>query len=423
MMAAAASLAWLRLPGTARAVFWAEDGAVFVHDAMVENPFAIILQPYSGYLHAAPRILAGIVVSVTPVTLYPQVTTALSMSVVAAIAVAVFYLSAHVEVGLVGRVGLFAVTIVSPASAVEVLGNFANLHWYFLWLAPWVFISRPRSRHGGALWGVVALLILLTEVQAVLFLPLLLWRVRGSNRLWIAAGALLGAAGQVSVTLLFPRGSAFPAVDTAMLLLTAKGYVLHVGGGLWGLSNPAPTVVVVTGWLVATAALFAPYIAIAFWSVLKAPALRAPTIAALVASALLWVAAAFVNDLPRQVARQIAALSRDGRAEILTLRHAVVPALLMAAVALLGADHLIRLATRWARTAGIAMTAVLAGVALLSFTGDPAAQRRHTEVGWSAQLAAATLACTDLPAEASIDVAIAPKTWTMSVPCERLRQP
>ena len=31
----------------------------------------------------------------------------------------------------------------------EVLGNEANLHWIFLWLAPWLLLANPRTRWGG----------------------------------------------------------------------------------------------------------------------------------------------------------------------------------------------------------------------------------------------------------------------------------
>ncbi len=71
------------------------------------------------------------------------------------------------------RLVLAAVPVVLPLAPVEISGNVANLHWYAMALVPWLFSYRARTWWGS---GVVALLTLaatLTELQTVLFLPLL----------------------------------------------------------------------------------------------------------------------------------------------------------------------------------------------------------------------------------------------------------
>ena len=57
---ACAVVAWLRLPAIAHDTFWAEDGRTFVSQAALGGP-GVLLQPYAGYLHTIPRLVAAVV--------------------------------------------------------------------------------------------------------------------------------------------------------------------------------------------------------------------------------------------------------------------------------------------------------------------------------------------------------------------------
>ena len=422
LVGVAAVLGWMRLPASARGVFWAEDGKVFVQAALQGETFGatLLLEPYGGYLHLVPRVLAAMVVSWSPLATSPQVTTALSVVVVGLIAAAVFHLSAHLAIGLVGRLGLYAITFLSPAGAVETLGNLANLHWYFLWLAPWLFLARPRTRGAAIVWGLVALVAVLTEVQAIIFIPLVLWKFRGSGRGWIAFGAVAGALAQVTGTLLYPRGMTLPDVTPTFAALVGQGFVIHVGGAAWTATSPALPLAATWGWPATTLLLLGPFLALAGWLLWKG---RLGGLALLlVASAcLLWIAASVVNNLPLIIARQVAVPTGQAPPGVLVLRHAVVPAMLLAAVAVVAADELVRRGGARAISAGTVILVALGVSTVMSFSGLAAAQRRHSDASWADQLASGPAVCS-APGSVSLPVVIAPKGWQMLVPCERVGQ-
>jgi len=224
------AVAWFRLDGTTRGTGWADDRQ-FLQDAVEQGLWSSLFDSYAGYLHVVPRLLAQLMLWVAP---FPDVVTALTLAsclVAGLIGALVFTCCASVVDHLTARLALGAVTVLVPAAPIEVSGNISNLHWYFLWLAPWLLMAAPSRWLTGVALGVVALLAGLTEIQVALFVPLVLVEARNKYRLPVVAGLLLGVAAQVVATLTSPRTD--PYGSPPNLHDVAEAYPVHVVVPVW----------------------------------------------------------------------------------------------------------------------------------------------------------------------------------------------
>lgn len=205
VLAGASVTAWLRLTAVTRGTIWAEDGK-YLNDALVRRGLGDLLRPNGGYLQLVPRVVAALVLALAPVTQFALALTAAACLTAGVCAAVVYVCSSAVTSSTLARAGFASVTVLAPMLPVEVLGNMANIHWFFLWAAPWLLLYSPRTRAGAAALGAFALVGALSEIQVLVALPLVL--VDRRNRLkWVVAGGLaLGGAAQVATTLLNPRG-------------------------------------------------------------------------------------------------------------------------------------------------------------------------------------------------------------------------
>jgi hypothetical protein len=402
-----AVVAWLRLDGNTRGTLWAEDGYEFITDALHG---ASVFTPYDGYLHVVPRMIADLVVLCVPVPQYAVAMTAASMLVAAAIGLLVFGVTAHLGLSRWARAGLALLAVLAPALITEVSGNAANLHWLFLWLSPWLFLARPATRSRAVMLGLVALLATTTEIQTVLFLPLLLVGARDRLRWPLAVGALTGATAQLTVLLLTGREGTpgHPGLES-----TVNGYPLQVAGGAW--TTPVTSVIRGTaehGWFVAYG-LLVPFVLAAGVIVLRAPHLRTLVGALLGGSFVVW-AAGFQLNYPADA---------DVLALIGSLRHAVVPSMFLLALAVIAADQLVASAgpRAWApRAVGGLLAACVAAACVLSADGRGDSLRSNGP-GWAPAVAEARSVCLAEGAT-SVDITIAPggDRWTFAFSCRRL---
>ncbi|AIV40447.1 hypothetical protein [Curtobacterium sp. MR_MD2014] len=279
----AALAAWVRLGPVARGTAWAEDAGLFFREHLALGSAASVVEPYAGYLHVVPRLVVDVGFAL-PIAWYALTVTTLCCVLTGAACAGVFVLAADAVPSAVLRVVLAAVPVLLPTAPWEVLGNAANLHTTALLLAPWVFAHRARTRTGAVTLALVAVLVLTTEVQALLFLPLLLlaW-VPGRDRAR-ATGASAGRADAASAAVP-PASSAVPsrrarvlralpvtvaalgagAAQVVTALTTdrdsprgdpsgrdvASGYLLQTVGGLWRADLAAVgRAVVASGWWV-----------------------------------------------------------------------------------------------------------------------------------------------------------------------------
>lgn len=220
-----ALLSWIRLPTLTRDTLWAEDIRNFLGDAVRYGPVQALFRSYAGYLHTVPRTIAGLTVEFAPVSTWANSMT-LGACVVTGIVGGLVFIATGTTVRWVpARLLIASVTFLVPLAPREVLGNAANLHWYFLWLAPWLLLYRPASRAAAWVMAAAALFATLTEIQMALFLPLMLWQRRNRLRLPIRALYLFGIALQLVATLTTPRG--IPSTQSVGLASVAYGYLIN----------------------------------------------------------------------------------------------------------------------------------------------------------------------------------------------------
>lgn len=196
----------LRIPALEHDVVWAEDGAVFLRDAL-DDPIGSLLAPYAGYQHLLPRVLAGLIVGVVPLAGYALTVFWVSAVVAALVCAATIRLARWTVPWLPARIALALIPVVLPLMAPEIIGNLADMHIFMLWLGVWIALSKPGSRAEAWAWAVAALLATMTEVQLLLLLPVVLARFRPrAPLLWPVIGAfLLGLVAQLLTWLLSPR--------------------------------------------------------------------------------------------------------------------------------------------------------------------------------------------------------------------------
>lgn len=419
-----AVIAWLRLDSTTRATVWAEDGAVFLGARLASGPVDSVLQVYAGYLHVVPRLLTELAVLVAPVDDYAQVVTALSCAVAGAVGAGVFVCSRPLVHSPLVRVALAAATVLVPAAPIEVMGNLANLHWYLLWLSPWLLLARPSRWRWSVVLGVVALLVGLTEIQAALFVPLAVVTLR-DRRSWPAViGLTTGVVAQVVASVAHPRPG--PVSEAPSVLDLAKGYLVDVVLPIWHPSGRgAGHLLTGGGWAGATA-LAAPFVlltvavaAVAVRSLVRRrrPAPTAPLWIAIVLGATVpYVASMVVNSSPLLAYDSLDLSVVAARAP---QRYGVVPGLFLVAGVLLWADRWVARATTWRRATGYALVAVT--VATLAWHARVDGTYRSGGPTWASGVAAARAACAE--GAPAVPVGAAPQygPWMVTVPCDVLR--
>ena len=246
---ATTALAWSRLDPITRRTLWAEDGAVFLTDALYADAFHTLLRPYGGYLHVVPRLVVEVTTIAAAPARYALVVNALACAVAGGVAALVYVCSREVTESRLLRSGLAAITVVVPSLPREVLGNTANLHWFFLWLTPWLLLYRPRSRTGSVLLGLAALAGALTEIQMALFVPLAAWRWRDRHGWPVRLGLLVGVAAQIMTLAHAVRPQPTGTPSDARTIVA--GYLVNAVMTLWAGSASAITHVVAEfGWSV-----------------------------------------------------------------------------------------------------------------------------------------------------------------------------
>ena len=126
-----------------RVTLWAEDGVIFIHDALTHPSLGEALEPAQGYLNVVPRLIAW-AVSTAPVSQQAALMAITSAAVQASVAVLAYVVfSSHRPGSWMGLV--LAALVASPTVGPETVRNVANLQWFLLFAACWAMFWRPRS--------------------------------------------------------------------------------------------------------------------------------------------------------------------------------------------------------------------------------------------------------------------------------------
>lgn len=411
-----AALAWLRLPVTARDTLWAEDGRDFLQGA-IDAGFAETFAPYGGYLHVIPRIIAGFAAAL-PVESMAIAMTAGSCLVAGGCA-AVVWLCARRILLPAHAVLLAALTVLAPLAAREVLGNTANLHTLMMWTLLWLLLVTPRRATIAVASAILAALAALTEIQAVLLIPVALWRVRHPMRRIVAAGLLAGSSAQIIAALLSPRRqTAFGHVEP---LSYAKGLVVNA---VLPFLLPQQEI----GPVLAGRSLLVVLGAAAVLGVLLGVLLRSASrshrilVALLLAGAVIvYCGSVYANpedyyDYAGHTARQLRSIWLP--------RYGVLPSMLVAAAVVVAADGTVR--ARRDRSGAGRTSALLARIAVAALASSlvlhvvPWDTRRSQGPAWSPQVEDARRLCAQAPPRDDVTLKQT-LAWEVTVPCDRIR--
>lgn len=405
--AAAAVLSWVRLDPKTRGVVWAEDGW-FLQNRIEDGPLQSILDPYEGYLHVLPRIIVD-VSSLVPLADYAVAVTALCCLTVGAVAGLTYLCSRDVVASRAARVALGLVPALVPTAAAEVLGNTANLHWYLLWLTPWLLLFRPTSKRQAWALAVLMLVVTLSEIQALYFLPLALLGLRDRRRLPMRVTMALGIAVQLVMALTDDRK---PDEGTPALLDLVQGYGLHVFlqqlyPGTYGVGD----VLVERGWFLVVLASLPFLLVLAALVVTTRGRDRLLTATVLVGALAPYVVAMVLNF------KSFLAFDDfdfETLAIFAPLRYTIVPAMFVLAAAVVVADRLFTRPSAPPRVLGVGLLAAVIALGLWHLDAGPT--KRTRERGWADDIERAVARCDDTGL-AIVEIKTSPESWEVFLEC------
>lgn len=403
------AVAWLRIPAAARGTMWAEDGAIFLTRAA--NPDQLtdwVFTAYDGYTHALSQSIALAVWNLVPLEYAAVAFTASTCLVAGIVGGAIFAITKRWRLNLVGRLLMASITVLVPGLTSEVLGNLANVHWFLLWLTPFVLLIRPRTWMGAVGLGLALFVIGTSEVQSFAFAPLLLWRIRDRRRWVLALGVLAAGIFQSAAILAGSRERG----TTPSLAAVLDGYFLQVPlAGLLGTTDSASAAVGYTGWIIAYVAVV-PFAACAVWLAWRSP--HRLSLIALFASAsiVLWCVGFAVNYNSSFDYADMSQSQLIGG--VSSLRYAVVPTMfLFGTVALAVGSERPRGPGRLS-AARLLVSVMTLSILIVAFHVH-VAPARASGPNWRSSIATLTQVCTG--DENSVIVPIAPQGWTAELPC------
>jgi len=163
-------------------LLWAEDGAVFISQALREGPNAIFTA-YAGYLHVVPRLAAEAAL-LFPLPIVPAVTTVSAALIVSILACACFvFLETRLR-SVPLRFAAWLVCLALPTMGGDVANNLANLHWFLLIAAFCAVMCQATSRAVAAAQAFVVFGAATSDALALLLIPFFIvrWWIGPSRR-------------------------------------------------------------------------------------------------------------------------------------------------------------------------------------------------------------------------------------------------
>ncbi|MGH3680701.1 MAG: hypothetical protein ACRDT2_10700 [Natronosporangium sp.] len=392
---AGAAVSLLRQPGALDTV-WAEDGQVFLADAVNLPVHEALASSYAGYFHTGPRLLAELV-ALTPAGANAAIVAVAAAAVTAALAVLVYMASAAHLPSPVARVVAAAIVVVPPLAQGDLPNSIANLHWPALYALFWVLLWTPARWPGQALGLATVVLVTTSDILVVALLPLSLVRFAVRRDRYSAALAAVFAAGVALQALGLLSGASDRDTDLNPARAVV-GYLLRavpgaLAGSRWlGPDHTSLRWLALAGaaWLLVAVAVFAA------WRRLTRPD---------------WLLAGVA--IVHSVALYALPVMLSG---VATERYAVAPAMLVV-VALLA---LLPPEPGPAGRAGMALVALLAVVCAVNLRVPTP---REAGPLWSDELTRARVSCaTPGTATASLRLPPADSGWQAELPCRHLRE-
>jgi hypothetical protein len=384
---------------------WAEDGPVFLGEALSHGFFTAVATPHAEYLVVLPRLIAeiGAIVPLHDAAVAMNLTAAL---VVALSGLAVWFASAgHIHSPFLRA--LLVVLAVLPPVAGETVASPANVAWHTTFAAFWLLLWRPGTRRGAYLSAVLIFTTCLSSPAAFFLTPIALMRaiaIRDRNDALIAGAFGLALAIQLPVTALSNEQVSTYVwtwnILTTFLQRVVNGAVLGIelGGSAWA----------DWGWtfLIAISVAVAAFLAVL---ALRAPSRRIVAAIAIGTSVLMFLGTGYSRALGDAMTWPPEIYNNVGG------RYALVPTLLLISGAFVLLDS--------RRASGSRLVAVIATIAVLlvsvAYSFDVKAAPDRGGPKWKASLDAGAAKC-EAKELAEVPVFVAPEGWTMTVPCDRL---
>lgn len=290
------------------------------------------------------------------------------------------------------------------------VGDLNNIHYYLLYLFPWLLFAVPRSRRAMCGLAVVAALSVLSEPQLIIYLPLValvFWKrpfTRILGVVWV-----VGMIAQVLSTT-HHRQSDLHDVKSGI-----AGYLVNVVGTNFTPNGPALGSLIARsgwGWLITIGVLI---LAVIGWLVRQTRSwTRLAVVSMVLASPVAWAMAYYLND---HRSFRVDLMS-DQQLEHLTLtRWGTGAAMLLAAVIPFCADVV---SSRYPAARWVPPVMVTGMVAVMCIGFSRSDNIRNNGHPWTAELAVARVVCANPEVEVAA-VPQSPRTWTIAIPCSRLR--
>jgi hypothetical protein len=411
-----AALSLGRTPGAGPFnTLWLEDGTVFLTDAVRKSPISAVTEPYSGYYHLLPRLLAEIA-SLFPAGAAPAVLAVEAALVTSVLAVIVYVASAgHLNSRLL-RLLVSAPLVLVPAGYTELPNAINELRWPLMYAMFWVLLWVPASRSGQLVGLTLVTIAAFTDNVVAIFLPLALLR------LWVLrdryakfACAVLGAGFALNLTTnilgVSEHERIHPRVD---LVWAVEAYVLRpvpqaLLGERWVGLRPAHTLTglapVAAGWLILAGC------ALVAWRRLSRPNWPL-ALAAFVYSGALYAAIVIIAG--------VTAPRYSGPAALLTLACAVAlvrpkgVTRAVPAISPVGPRSVTR------AVPAIVLTALMLAVVVVNYRVDNL--RGHGPL-WSDELREARTQCAQATPDTIVKLQVAPTVmnWYAELPCSYVR--
>jgi hypothetical protein len=218
----------LRRPDTiTNPQFWAEDALIFFFGQITTPGLGILFQPYSGYLHMAPRLVTAFAVlfhaSSVPLVMN------LCALIIAALCCSLFSLNRYRYLLQSDWLRIALCLVITTAfQAVEFIGNITCVHC-FLFIGALLVALQPAEAYGGKhAWSAYlavagGLLSGLSDPGVLLLLPLCVWlAIKHKGIASLAPGVVaLAALVQISFFLREPSHAATESMGQILAASTA----------------------------------------------------------------------------------------------------------------------------------------------------------------------------------------------------------
>ena len=412
-----ALVTFVRIPAVARNTMWADDASRFVGENIRVGLIESLQIPYGGYLQFIPRIGGWIAIRAGDFPGLARDVTIVSCCIAGLFAALVFVLSAQFVRHTWVRVLIGLVPAFVPTIPMETAGNLANLHWYVLVAAPFLFAFVPRHWVSGGLLGVAALLMTLSETQTLLFVPLLLIGINRLRKAPVVLGAVLGLVAQLVTLNTTPR-TGRRDVDLGLSDIVG-GYLVQPFASTWTTdAGRVGSIVFRHGWWVVAVPFVVVLVVVAlgFWRGLAPQRVMLGSL--VVGSAASWAAPLLITP---STGFLFAHYTLEQFGQFHVVRYTAVSSMFIMMGLLVVTD--IAATTRWSRlprwtgpALGGVVTATLVVSAVVNFT-----------VPWSTRdvgplfndgVVTATEQCVGKPSDTTITIQAAPSAnWKLAASC------